>query len=146
MSNATEAVQFYHLLTKKLTKKGYTTTLENLASCTEGVWTTAFSISPDTKEPCDKRVDISYSARFTGNHGCVALIQQIYFDVEPRNRTPHDGAEEKRLLDEHITSALNSLSQLIKDSDGMTLPYLLADLFHDCMGYAGVSSEKDRNR
>lgn len=145
MSNATEAVQFYHLLTKKLTKKGYTTTLENLTSCTEGVWTTTFVISPDTKEPCDKRVEISYNAQFTGNHGCVALIQQIYFDMTPRDHDPHDDTEEKKLIaqSEHIDSALNSLSQLIKDSDGMTLPYLLADLFHDGMGYAGVSSKKD---
>lgn len=145
MSNATEAVQFYHLLTKKLTKKGYTTTLENLTSCTEGVWTTTFVISPDTKEPCDKRVEISYNAQFTGNHGCVALIQQIYFDMTPRDHDPHDDTEAKKLIaqSEHIDSALNSLSQLIKDSDGMTLPYLLADLFHDCMGYAGVSSKKD---
>lgn len=37
MSNATEAVQFYHLLTKKLDKKGYAVRLENLTSCTEGV-------------------------------------------------------------------------------------------------------------
>lgn len=145
MSNATEAVQFYHLLTKKLDKKGYAVSLENLTSCTEGVWTTTFVISPDTKEPCDKRVEISYNAQFTGNHGCIALIQQIYFDMTPQNRDPHDDTEEKKLIaqSQHIASAVNSLSQLIKDSDGMTLPYLLADLFHDCMGYAGVSSKKD---
>ena len=148
MSNATEAAQYYQLLSNRLNKRNYTVQLENLESQDDNSWTTEFSFYPNKNSFQNKEAHVVYTAQFSGNHGCGALIDGLVFNVVPREdpRPLRDG-EEKELKErsKYINSALNSLSLILKDSDGMTLPYLLADLLCDVAGYAGISSEEGKN-
>lgn len=148
MSNATEAAQYYQLLSNRLNKRNYTVQLENLESQDDNSWTTEFSFYPNKNSLQNKEAHVVYTAQFSGNHGCVALIDGLVFNVVPReDPQPLRDGEEKELKErsKYINSALNSLSLILKDSDGMTLPYLLAELLCDAAGYAGISSEKGKN-
>ena len=148
MSNATEAAQYYQLLSNRLAKRNYTVQLENLESQDDNSWTTEFSFYPNKNSFQNKEAHVVYTAQFSGNHGCVALMDGLVFNVVPReDPQPLRDGEEKELKErsKYINSALNSLSLILKDSDGMTLPYLLADLLCDVAGYAGISSEKGKN-
>ena len=148
MSNATEAAQYYQLLSNRLNKRNYTVQLENLESQDDNSWTTEFSFYPNKNSFQNKEAHVVYTAQFSGNHGCVALIDGLVFNVVRREDSqPLRDGEEKELKErsKYINSALNSLSLILKDSDGMTLPYLLADLLCDVAGYAGISSEKGKN-
>lgn len=148
MSNATEAAQYYQLLSNRLSKRNYTVQLENLESRDDNSWTTEFSFYPNKNSLQNKEAHVVYTAQFSGNHGCVALIDGLVFNVVRREDSqPLRDGEEKELKErsKYINSALNSLSLILKDSDGMTLPYLLADLLCDVAGYAGISSEKGKN-
>lgn len=148
MSNATEAAQYYQLLSNRLAKRNYTVQLENLESQDDNSWTTEFSFYPNKNSLQNKEAHVVYTAQFSGNHGCVALIDGLVFNVVRReDPQPLRDGEEKELKErsKYINSALNSLSLILKDSDGMTLPYLLADLLCGVAGYAGISSEKEKN-
>lgn len=124
MSNATEAAQYYQLLSNRLSKRDYTVQLENLESQDDNSWTTEFSFYPNKNSLQNKEAHVVYTAQFSGNHGCTALIKNLAFNVVPREdpRSLRDG-EEKELKErsKYINSALNSLSLILKDSDGMAL-------------------------
>lgn len=84
MSNATEAAQYYQLLSNRLSKRNYTVQLENLESQDDNSWTTEFSFYPNKNSFQNKEAHVVYTAQFSGNHGCVALIDGLVFNVVPR--------------------------------------------------------------
>ena len=68
MSNATEAAQYYQLLSNRLSKRDYTVQLENLESQDDNSWTTEFSFYPNKNSLQNKEAHVVYPAKTPGHY------------------------------------------------------------------------------